>query len=83
MYGRPHSYTNSWVVSKESGRPTGYSDADLDPRQLATVSPLIDDRRGDCVTGWPHAFPPDTFALSARLREAESAEPVLLGPILG
>ncbi len=31
MQGRPRTQESSWVVSKGSGKPTGYPDADIHP----------------------------------------------------
>ena len=35
MHGRPRAQANSWIVSKSSGRPTGYADADVHPELTA------------------------------------------------
>jgi len=32
MYKRPRTQETSWVVSKATGRPTGYDDADVHPQ---------------------------------------------------
>jgi len=32
MHGRPRAQDNSWIVSKTSGRPTGYADGDVHPK---------------------------------------------------
>jgi hypothetical protein len=32
MRGKPREQNNSWIVSKTTGRPTGYAEADLHPR---------------------------------------------------
>jgi hypothetical protein len=31
MHRQPRAQENSWVVSKSTGRPTGYADADIHP----------------------------------------------------
>lgn len=31
MHGHPRAPENSWIVSKSTGRPTGYADADVHP----------------------------------------------------
>jgi hypothetical protein len=43
MYGRPRSPLNSWVVSKATGRPTGYRDEEIDPPLLKSSTVLLDD----------------------------------------
>lgn len=35
MHGKPRARDNSWIVSKTSGRPTGYTDADVHPELTA------------------------------------------------
>lgn len=40
MHGRPRLPTNSWIVSKHTGRPTGYTDADVHPQLLANETVL-------------------------------------------
>ncbi|HEY4302941.1 MAG TPA: hypothetical protein VGM82_00630 [Gemmatimonadaceae bacterium] len=35
MHSRPRAQSNSWIVSKGTGRPTGYEDADVHPQLLA------------------------------------------------
>ena len=32
MHGKPREQENSWIVSKTTGRPTGYADDDVHPR---------------------------------------------------
>ena len=32
MHGRPRAPDNSWIVSKTTGRPTGYADSDVHPQ---------------------------------------------------
>jgi hypothetical protein len=36
MQKRPRGPQNSWIVSKTTGRPTGYTDADVHPQLTAT-----------------------------------------------
>lgn len=40
MHGKPRAQTNSWIVSKQSGRPSGYADADVHPELLANEKVL-------------------------------------------
>ena len=40
MHGRTREQGNSWIVSKNTGRPTGYSDADIHPRLTANETIL-------------------------------------------
>jgi hypothetical protein len=40
MHGRPREQSNSWIVSKTTGRPTGYSDADVHPQLTANETIL-------------------------------------------
>ncbi|MGE5099542.1 MAG: hypothetical protein ACM3SX_06110 [Deltaproteobacteria bacterium] len=35
MHGKPREQGNSWIVSKTTGRPTGYVDADVHPHLTA------------------------------------------------
>jgi hypothetical protein len=35
MHGKARGQTNSWIVSKTTGRPTGYADADIHPQLTA------------------------------------------------
>lgn len=35
MHGRPRTPSNSWIVAKSTGRPTGYKDEDIHPDLLA------------------------------------------------
>jgi hypothetical protein len=41
MRGKPRAPGNSWVVSKNTGVPTGYADADLHPQLRANEKVLI------------------------------------------
>ncbi len=34
MHGKPRAPGNSWIVSKSTGRPSGYNDADIHPKLL-------------------------------------------------
>jgi hypothetical protein len=43
MYGRPRSPLNSWVVSKATGKPTGYRDDEIDPQQSKSNPVVFDD----------------------------------------
>ncbi|MEP6492033.1 MAG: hypothetical protein ABJF01_05115 [bacterium] len=40
MRGKPRAPDNSWIVSKTTGRPTGYSDADAHPQLNANETVL-------------------------------------------
>lgn len=40
MRDKPRARNNSWIVSKTSGRPTGYADADLHPELTANETVL-------------------------------------------
>jgi hypothetical protein len=41
MRGRDRAPSNSWIVSKETGRPTGYRDDDIHPSLLANEKVLV------------------------------------------
>jgi hypothetical protein len=41
MQGRPRAQENSWVVSKSTGRPTGYADGDVHPALMANAHVLM------------------------------------------
>ena len=43
MHGKPRAQSNSWIVSKTTGRPTGYTDADVHP-QLAANETILKTR---------------------------------------
>jgi hypothetical protein len=43
MHGRAREQGNSWIVSKTTGRPTGYVDADVHP-QLAAHETILNTR---------------------------------------
>lgn len=38
MHSRARERANSWIVSKTSGKPTGYEEADLHPELMANAS---------------------------------------------
>lgn len=38
MRARPREQANSWIVSKTTGKPTGYDDAKLHPQLMANAS---------------------------------------------
>jgi hypothetical protein len=40
MHGRPRAAENSWIVSKTTGRPTGYADTDVHPKLTANEAIL-------------------------------------------
>ena len=40
MHGRPREQNNSWIVSKTTGRPTGYPDAAVHPQLTANETIL-------------------------------------------
>lgn len=40
MHGRPRAQENSWIVSKTTGRPTGYADGDVHPQLTANETVL-------------------------------------------
>jgi hypothetical protein len=40
MHGRPRAQDNSWIVSKATGRPTGYADSDVHPHLTANDTVL-------------------------------------------
>ena len=40
MHGKPREQSNSWIVSKTTGRPTGYTDADVHPQLTANETIL-------------------------------------------
>ena len=62
MYGRPRSPLNSWVVSKATGKPTGYRDGEIDPRQATSSSRVFDDPKE--LRQWlSERLEPDVFAL--------------------
>jgi hypothetical protein len=43
MHGKQREQRNSWIVSKSTGKPTGYADAELHP-QLTTNEVVLSDR---------------------------------------
>lgn len=45
MRGKPRAPDNSWIVSKSTGKPTGYAEADVHPHLTAvdTVLTTADD----------------------------------------
>ena len=43
MHGRPRAQENSWIVSKATGRPTGYGDGEIHP-QLTTIGTVLTTR---------------------------------------
>ena len=40
MHGKAREQSNSWIVSKTTGQPTGYADADIHPRLAANETIL-------------------------------------------
>jgi hypothetical protein len=40
MHGKPRAPDNSWIVSKTTGRPTGYADAEVHPQLAANETVL-------------------------------------------
>ena len=40
MRGKPRSQDNCWIVSKTTGRPTGYADTDIHPQLMANETVL-------------------------------------------
>jgi hypothetical protein len=40
MHKRPRTRENSWIVSKGTGRPTGYADGDVHPQLTANEAVL-------------------------------------------
>ncbi|MDB4873895.1 MAG: hypothetical protein JWM41_341 [Gemmatimonadetes bacterium] len=40
MHGKPREQGNSWIVSKTTGRPTGYADSDVHPHLAANETIL-------------------------------------------
>jgi hypothetical protein len=62
MYGRPRSPLNSWVVSKATGKPTGYGDDEIDPQQLKSNPVVFDDPK--ILRQWlSERMDPKSFAL--------------------
>jgi hypothetical protein len=49
MHGKPRAQSNCWIVSKTTGRPTGYSDADVHP-QLTSRETVLTTREE--LTAW-------------------------------
>ncbi|HEX4682509.1 MAG TPA: hypothetical protein VH277_07375 [Gemmatimonadaceae bacterium] len=49
MRGKPREPGNSWIVSKNTGRPTGYADGDLHPALNANDKILM---TGAELAGW-------------------------------
>ena len=41
MRARPREQANSWIVSKSTGRPTGYDDAHVHPQLMAHESVIL------------------------------------------
>lgn len=52
MHARPREPGNSWIVSKTTGRPTGYADTDVHPALTANESVL--QTRDELVTWLKH-----------------------------
>lgn len=48
MRSRPREQGNSWIVSKTTGKPTGYTDTDVHPQLMANESVL--ETRDDLAT---------------------------------
>jgi hypothetical protein len=48
MHGRPRAPDNSWIVSKTTGRPTGYADGDVHPQ--LTVNETVLTTRGELAS---------------------------------
>lgn len=42
MNGRPRCHRDSWIVSKSTGRPTGYMDNDIDPICYEQITANLD-----------------------------------------
>jgi hypothetical protein len=62
MRTRPRTHEYSWVVSKRTGRPSGFDERELDPRMRGVLSLVISDAR--CLRAWlQERLPPETFAL--------------------
>ena len=40
MQGKPRAQSNCWIVSKTTGRPTGYADEDLHPQLMSNDTVL-------------------------------------------
>jgi hypothetical protein len=57
MKTRTRSFTNSWIVSKQSRRPTGYRPCDWHPRLLAGIAAngVIETAEG--LTAWLGCHP--------------------------
>ena len=49
LKGRDRGRTYSWIVNRQTGKPTGYQDDQLDPR-LVGSNPVIDD--ADALQRW-------------------------------
>ena len=49
MRGKPREAANSWIVSKTTGRPTGYADTDVHPQLTANAAVL---RTREELTAW-------------------------------
>ena len=41
MHGRPREQGNSWIVAKDTGRPSGYAEADVHPELMANEKVLM------------------------------------------
>jgi hypothetical protein len=48
MRSRPREQANSWIVSKATGKPTGYLDTDIHPELMANE--MIIDTRDQLAT---------------------------------
>ena len=49
LKGRDRGRTYSWIVNRQTGKPTGYQDDQIDPR-LSGSNPAIDD--ADALQRW-------------------------------
>ena len=69
LKGRDRGRNYSWIVNRQTGKPTGYQDDQIDPR-LANSNAVIDD--ADQLQRWLDAAA-DTPAVSSGLTAGASA----------
>ena len=62
LKGRDRGRHYSWIVNRQSGKPTGYKDDQIDPR-LSASSPAIDD--ADTLQRWLDDAAAETHAVAA------------------
>jgi len=70
LKGRDRGRNYSWIVNRQTGKPTGYQDDQIDPR-LANSNAVIDD--ADQLQRWLDDAAADTPAVASGLTTGASA----------